>query len=285
MGKDYKLTPDQQANISVGEVAQRIVEILQRNLSAGPDYRGPRSYYGSQMSSIRQFEFLDEPEFRLGWPNPKFQHVFQQAVDRLYHEGLIYPEPGQNPSDFFLLTEKGWAADPSRPVVGQTGSHNPVTGGTQNGIGGESDMSAASTYAYDVALSFAGEDRDHADRLARLLDESGVKVFYDDFERADLWGKNLAEHLHRVYSKTARYCVVFVSKSYADKAWPRHELRSALERAIQQMGSEYVLPIRLDDTELPGLQSTVAYVPIGLGIDHIHSLLMRKLGMTSTSIP
>ena len=42
---------------------------------------------------------------------------------------------------------------------------------------------------YDVALSFAGEDRPYVQQVAQRLVESGIKVFYDDFEKVDLWGK------------------------------------------------------------------------------------------------
>jgi hypothetical protein len=123
MGKDYRLTTDQQASIGVGEVARLIVEILQRNLSLGPDDRSIH-YYPSQMSSIRQFELLDEPNYRHGKPHPRFRDIFQQAVDRLYHDGLIYPEPGQSAGDFYLLTELGLSVDPSKSVLGQPGDRN-----------------------------------------------------------------------------------------------------------------------------------------------------------------
>lgn len=42
---------------------------------------------------------------------------------------------------------------------------------------------------FDVALSFAGEDRQHAKKLADLLNACGYTVFYDEYEQADLWGK------------------------------------------------------------------------------------------------
>jgi len=54
---------------------------------------------------------------------------------------------------------------------------------------------------YDVALSFAGEDRALARELAALLRDAGFKVFYDEYEQATLWGKNLYDHLTDVYSK------------------------------------------------------------------------------------
>ena len=48
---------------------------------------------------------------------------------------------------------------------------------------------------YDVALSFAGEDREYVDAVASHLQEAGVRVFYDRFEETKLWGKNLYDHL------------------------------------------------------------------------------------------
>lgn len=47
-------------------------------------------------------------------------------------------------------------------------------------------------YKYDIALSFAGEDREYVEKVATLLKENGIKVFYDKFEQVDLWGKDTA---------------------------------------------------------------------------------------------
>jgi TIR domain len=116
-------------------------------------------------------------------------------------------------------------------------------------------------FEYDVCLSFAGEQRDYVEMIAAGLKESGLRVFYDGDETVNLWGKDLAEHLDHIYRKASRYCVVFVSEAYAAKPWTRHERRSALARAIEEEG-EYILPVRFDDTELPGLRSTVAYVDL-----------------------
>jgi hypothetical protein len=130
---------------------------------------------------------------------------------------------------------------------------------------------------YDVALSFAGEDRPHADALASILRQHQVRVFYDSTEQANLWGKNLVEHLHDVYSRRARFCVMFVSGAYAAKAWPTHERRAALERAFQEAARDYVLPVRIDGTHVPGLPSTVGYLSIETGIEEIARLLRDKL--------
>ncbi|HEX2208072.1 MAG TPA: TIR domain-containing protein [Longimicrobium sp.] len=114
---------------------------------------------------------------------------------------------------------------------------------------------------YDVALSFAGEDREYVEQVAAQLRMLGVKVFYDRFEEVNLWGKDLAEHLGHVYGNDARFVVLFLSRAYAAKAWPRHEKRFALARQME-FGEERILPVRFDDTEIPGLPATVAYLDL-----------------------
>ncbi len=117
------------------------------------------------------------------------------------------------------------------------------------------------SYEYDVCLSFADEQRQYVQQIAEGLRARGVKVFYDGYERATLWGKDLNEHLDRIYRRSARYCIIFASKEYADKVWTNHERRSAQARALREK-SEYILPARFDDTEIPGLRDTVAYVDL-----------------------
>ena len=54
-------------------------------------------------------------------------------------------------------------------------------------------MEKTSPFRYDVAISFAGPDRALAEELARYLASRGVRVFYDRYEEAALWGKNLIQ--------------------------------------------------------------------------------------------
>lgn len=117
------------------------------------------------------------------------------------------------------------------------------------------------TYEYDVCLSFAGEQREYVRQAAEVLQKRGVKVFFDESEEADLWGKDLYEHLATIYGQKARYCILFASKEYAGKVWTSHERANAQARALQNKG-EYLLPARFDDTEIPGLRTTIAYVDL-----------------------
>jgi hypothetical protein len=59
-------------------------------------------------------------------------------------------------------------------------------------------MSNAETYEYDIAISYAGEDRSYAEALANVLRTRGVHVFYDKYEKAILWGQDLLYCPHYV---------------------------------------------------------------------------------------
>lgn len=138
---------------------------------------------------------------------------------------------------------------------------------------------------YDVALSFAGEDRDIVEEIANILKNSGVSVFYDRYREVNLWGKDLAEHLDEIYRRKSRYCVIFISKHCAEKMWPTEERRSALARAVEQKG-EYILPVRLDDTEMPGIRPTIAYLDIErYPPPRLAEALLEKLGVTPRQEP
>jgi hypothetical protein len=130
---------------------------------------------------------------------------------------------------------------------------------------------------YDVALSFAGEDRKYARELAQLLTDSNFAVFYDEYEQSTLWGRNLYTHLSDIYQNKARYCVMFISEHYAKKLWTKRERESAQARAFRE-SEEYILPLRLDDTVLPGLEETVGYIDLRHNsVHHVFELLTKKL--------
>lgn len=114
-------------------------------------------------------------------------------------------------------------------------------------------------YEYQVALSFAGEDRLYVSKVAKMLRQRRIRVFYDEYEKATLWGKDIYVHLDEVYRKRARFCVLFLSESYKDKLWTNHERESAQARAFEE-NKEYILPVRLDDTEIPGIKPTIGYI-------------------------
>ena len=129
------------------------------------------------------------------------------------------------------------------------------------GADGGADPGARPGWRWDVALSFAGAQRDYVEQVAQALQARGVRCFYDADEQIELWGKYLAEELPAIYGEQAAAVVVFVSAEYAARDWTRLERRAALNRAVRER-REYVLPARFDDTPLPGLLSDMVTVDL-----------------------
>lgn len=137
-------------------------------------------------------------------------------------------------------------------------------------------------FRYDICLSFAGEDRRYVQAVAALLRSAGVRVFYDEYEQVELWGKNLYTHLDEVYQKASRFCVIFISQYYAKKVWTNHERESAQARAFTE-SSDYILPARFDDTEIPGIRPTVGWIDLRkLTPEGFSNLILAKIRSDAT---
>jgi hypothetical protein len=64
---------------------------------------------------------------------------------------------------------------------------------------GKNKNMANTNFEFDITLSFAGEDRQFVSCVAVKLKAAGYKVFYDEFEQINLWGKDLYTHLDQIY--------------------------------------------------------------------------------------
>src|SRR5450759_5163468 len=109
------------------------------------------------------------------------------------------------------------------------------------GAGGGADPGAGLGWRWDVALSFAGAQRDYVEKVAAVLKARGVRCFYDADEQIELWGKYLAEELPAIYGEQVATVVVFVSADYAARDWagqqrrrePAHAPRPARSRRVR----------------------------------------------------
>jgi len=76
---------------------------------------------------------------------------------------------------------------------------------------------------------------------------------------------------------------MFLSRQYADKLWTNHERRATQVRAFRER-NEYILPLRLDDTKIPGILETTGYLDLRqVTINRVSQLLKAKLDTRDTS--
>ena len=112
---------------------------------------------------------------------------------------------------------------------------------------------------FDIGLSFAGEQREYVEQVAEELDYRGIRVYYDAYDQANLWGRDLAKYFKEVFQNRCRYTIVFASKDYAAKMWPTFELENIL-RKVAESQQDFILPIKFDDTIIPGIPYTMGYL-------------------------
>jgi hypothetical protein len=116
------------------------------------------------------------------------------------------------------------------------------------------------TAKFDISLSFAGEDRVYVAGVAKYLADNGILVFYDEFYKVDLLGKDLNTWLRHIYGERSKFCAVFISQYYHRKRWPNKvERQSILDRATQT-DADYILPVILDESWLEGLPNTIGFI-------------------------
>src|SRR6266700_2325292 len=83
---------------------------------------------------------------------------------------------------------------------------------------------------WDVFISHASEDKEKFVKpLVELLENNGVKVWYDDFSLKP--GESLLRSIDKGLSKS-NYGVVVLSKAFMKKSWTEYELRGLVTREM-----------------------------------------------------
>lgn len=120
------------------------------------------------------------------------------------------------------------------------------------------DTMVGASSQFAVALSYASEDEALVKGVYRYLRSRNINTFFAPARTSQLWGKDEKE-FERIYGPGSRFVVPFVSEHYKRKELPRLEFRAALREARHRV-EEFILPVRIDDTPLPGLRRKTQYV-------------------------
>jgi hypothetical protein len=105
-------------------------------------------------------------------------------------------------------------------------------------------------FKYDVAISFAEEDRDAAKSLSLELVHCGLSVYYYPDQSAATLGRPLDDTLRAIYRDEARYAVVLFSENYLDpeKQYTIIELEAIRYRMQLEPDKVYMLPVKLNES-------------------------------------
>lgn len=131
-------------------------------------------------------------------------------------------------------------------------------------------------FQYDVVFSLAGEQKDYVKKIANYLRKHNLKVWFYEFEQVDLWGKDLIDALSEIFTMTAKYCVIFISKEYTQKVWPNLERRFIQSRWLKD--PNYLLPARFDDSLVIGIPDTIGYISLqNLSPEEFGEMIIAKI--------
>lgn len=134
-------------------------------------------------------------------------------------------------------------------------------------------------YEYDVALSFAGENRDLAQKFYNKLRRKKIKVFFDKMEQSRLIGMDLDKEFRRIYGGKSRLIVILISKFYPAKDWTRFESEIIIDEA-KRRGKTYFIPCIIDDTPVFGLPRTIGHIDLRkTTITDAVNMIVEKLKM------
>lgn len=120
----------------------------------------------------------------------------------------------------------------------------------------------SNAFEFDVAISFAGEDRPVASEINAVLRRAGYRVFYDREQQHHLLGEDLATYLHDMYLRRSHYAIVIVSANFLRSRWAGNWEWPAVLARMQSQREPYVLPYLIDHVRLPGLNPTIGFASL-----------------------
>lgn len=111
-------------------------------------------------------------------------------------------------------------------------------------------------FEWDIAISFAGENRTLAEFIGQQLRELDISVFYDrnyeDNYLGGVWSKQFSD----IFVQKSRLVVAILDQHHKDKVWPTFERDCFAPRVPEAE----VIPIFLDETVFPGIPSDLVSI-------------------------
>lgn len=105
------------------------------------------------------------------------------------------------------------------------------------------------SHTFDIAISFAGENRELAEEIATTLKILDFEVFYDRLYENNYLGRSWGKEFERIFTNDSKFIVCILDEHHRRKIWPTFE-RECFAEKVQ---TNEVIPIFLDDTKFVGI--------------------------------
>ena len=108
-------------------------------------------------------------------------------------------------------------------------------------------------YEFDIAISFAGENRELARAITEQLEMLDTHVFFDENFDANYLGRAWRTEFDRIFSHDSRLVVCLLDSHHNEKMWTTFERECFRPRVADAS----VIPIMLDDTKFVGIPDDI----------------------------
>lgn len=114
----------------------------------------------------------------------------------------------------------------------------------------------ARDFEWDVAISFAGENRKLAEFIGQQLRELDISVFYDRNYEDNYLGGLWSQQFQDIFVNKSRLVVAILDGHHKEKVWPTFER----DCFTQRVPEAEVIPVFLDRTIFPGIPSDLVSI-------------------------
>lgn len=139
---------------------------------------------------------------------------------------------------------------------------------------------------YDFALSFAGADREIAEKLFLSLQDLEFAVFYDKNEQHRILAQDVEDYLRPIYQSDAAFVVALLGPEYPKRVWTKIESDAFKQRfrngAVIPIWFTTAPPGMFDESGRVGGITLDPHGDIDTQVLHISDLLRRKLADVRT---
>jgi len=136
------------------------------------------------------------------------------------------------------------------------------------------------TETIDVFISYAHADQAWVRVLAENLHQSGLNVFFDEWEIAP--GDVLAHKLDEGI-RNSRNGVLVVSQAAFERPWVKEEYAAMMTRAVA--GQQRLIPVLIEDAEMPPLLASRVWVDFRNADGPVYQARLQELIKALTSRP
>lgn len=109
-----------------------------------------------------------------------------------------------------------------------------------------------------VFLCHSSQDKELVQKIATILHNVGISVWYDDWEIG--WGDSIVEKINSGIESSS-HLIVFLSSASISSNWVQRELSSALMQQLSRKDIK-ILPIKLEECPVPVLFKELKWISL-----------------------